>query len=92
VHSLHEVAVGEIPLLEHDLVTRTFENVTNPLGEKQVGAGPADEEIRKLLQASIGHLAHRAPRGNRRFNAKNYLILCQLCICATASQAAESIR
>ena len=46
VHALHEVAVGEVPLLEDDGVPGVLENATDFGGERRVRAGAADEEIR----------------------------------------------
>ena len=49
MHLLHEVAVGEVPLLEHNLVPGVLDNVADLFRERRVGTRAADEEIRKLL-------------------------------------------
>jgi hypothetical protein len=45
VHPFHKVAVGEIPLLEHDPVPSVLSDMADCFREQRVGAGPADEKI-----------------------------------------------
>jgi hypothetical protein len=53
VHALHEVAVGEVPLLKYDPVPGALNNTADRLRERRVGAGPADEEIRRGIDARL---------------------------------------
>jgi hypothetical protein len=41
----HEIAIGEIPLLEHDPVAGIFQNAADLGSEQRVGACPTDEKI-----------------------------------------------
>lgn len=45
VHPLHEVAVGEVPLLQDDALAAVLQNAPDFAGERRVRARPADEEI-----------------------------------------------
>jgi hypothetical protein len=53
VHPFHEIAVGEIPLLQHHPVPGVFQDAADSVGERRVGAGPADEEIRKAFHGAV---------------------------------------
>jgi hypothetical protein len=60
MHPLHEVAIGEVPLLEHDPVPCALDNVADRFSEQRVGAGPANEEIRKGLCGRVWGPVHAA--------------------------------
>jgi hypothetical protein len=62
IHALHEIAVGEVPLLEDYPVPFDFNDLANFGGHRHirgVRTRPADKEIRQCLQ----NLVHGCLRG-----------------------------
>ena len=58
MHAFHEIAIGEVPLLEHHPVAGVFQNLADLGCERRVGAGPADEEIRAGLLSTFCRPIH----------------------------------
>ena len=49
VHPLHEIAVGEIPILQNNSLARPFEDLTHTPRKIRIQPRAADEEIRQLF-------------------------------------------